>query len=193
MHKEGEEQLVHSSAKIESLLHENQDISKHVKALGLEILRLENDIGRFRQEKERDDASRSLEREMELKRLCNDLKLQLEAMGGTIEGLKNENKSLVERQRNLEQGIPAQKESMTVKHLLADMQRLESNSAGQESWSQEKKQLEQHLRQLKDFNTNLLEKEKMIQMELTKSRTQAKGLEKICEEFKRQLEKSSRS
>ena len=44
-----------------------------------------------------------------------------------------------------------------------------------------------------NWQSGHLEKEKMIQMELTKSRTQAKGLEKICEEFKRQLEKANRS
>ena len=192
MHREGEEHLANASAKIENLQFENQDLLKKVRGMELDILRLGGDFGRLRQEKERDDASRSLDRDLEFKRLCNDLKLQIDAMTRTIDELRNENKALLDRQRHFEQGIPSARE-MTAKQLLADMQRMEINPADYESWSQEKKQMEQHLRQLKDFNTHLLEKERMIQMELTKSRTQAKGLEKICEEFKRQLEKTNRS
>ena len=41
---------------------------------------------------------------------------------------------------------------------------------------------------LKDFNQHLIEKEKILKYELTKSRAQSLGLEKICEDFKIQIE-----
>lgn len=45
---------------------------------------------------------------------------------------------------------------------------------------------------IKEFNDHLLEKEKILQYELTKSRAQNLGLEKICEEFKDQIEKTDK-
>jgi predicted nucleic acid-binding Zn-ribbon protein len=47
------------------------------------------------------------------------------------------------------------------------------------------------LKRLKDTNAFLLEKEKRLQLELTKSRAMALGLEKICEEFKIQLDQQA--
>ncbi|MBI5415478.1 MAG: hypothetical protein HZA29_01550 [Candidatus Omnitrophica bacterium] len=48
--------------------------------------------------------------------------------------------------------------------------------------------LEQNLGKTRDFNAYLLEKEKVLQYELTKQRAQALGLEKICEDFKIQID-----
>ena len=39
-----------------------------------------------------------------------------------------------------------------------------------------------------ELNAHLLQKDQMIQYELTKNRAQALGLEKICEDFKTQIE-----
>jgi predicted RNase H-like nuclease (RuvC/YqgF family) len=47
------------------------------------------------------------------------------------------------------------------------------------------------LKRLKDTNAFLLEKEKRLQLEFTKSRARALGLEKICEEFKIQLDQQA--
>ena len=43
----------------------------------------------------------------------------------------------------------------------------------------------------KDFNRNLIDKDKMLQYELTKSRAQTVGLEKVCEDFKIRLDRMS--
>jgi len=60
------------------------------------------------------------------------------------------------------------------------------DSAG---WQQERIQMQQVLEQLKQQNTLLSQKEKKLQQELIKSRTKSVGLEKICEQYKEQLEK----
>src|SRR3989338_3292365 len=48
--------------------------------------------------------------------------------------------------------------------------------------------LEQDFTKIKDMNTYLLEKEKLLQYELTKERAQSLGLERICEDFKIQID-----
>lgn len=53
--------------------------------------------------------------------------------------------------------------------------------------------LEEDLTTIKDFNSYLLEKEKILQYELTKQRAQALGLEKICEDFKVQIDEMAKS
>jgi len=52
----------------------------------------------------------------------------------------------------------------------------------------EKINVEIEMEKVKDYNRNLQEKEQMLQYELTKSRAEACGLEKICEDFKVQIE-----
>ena len=52
-------------------------------------------------------------------------------------------------------------------------------------------QLQAEIETLKKFNTHLIEKEKFLQYELTKSRAQAIGLERLCEDFKGQIERLS--
>ena len=49
-------------------------------------------------------------------------------------------------------------------------------------------ELKRHYQMLEDFNQQLQEKGKLMQYELIKNRAQALGLEKICEDFKMQIE-----
>ena len=51
--------------------------------------------------------------------------------------------------------------------------------------------LDAELNQLKAFNAHLMDKERLLQYELTKSRAQSIGLEQICEDFKHQIEQLS--
>ena len=53
--------------------------------------------------------------------------------------------------------------------------------------------LEQDFTKIKDMNTYLLEKEKLLQYELTKERAQSLGLERICEDFKIQIDEMAKS
>jgi hypothetical protein len=53
--------------------------------------------------------------------------------------------------------------------------------------------LEQDFTKIKDMNTYLLEKEKLLQYELIKERAQSLGLERICEDFKVQIDETAKS
>lgn len=53
--------------------------------------------------------------------------------------------------------------------------------------------LEQNLQKVKELNAHLSEKTKLLQYELTKQRAQSLGLERICEDFKVQIEEKYRS
>ena len=57
------------------------------------------------------------------------------------------------------------------------------------NWIKEKEQLESQLKKLQDINKHLIEKEKILQLELTKSRMRVIGLERIWEDFKSQSPK----
>lgn len=58
---------------------------------------------------------------------------------------------------------------------------------------QAKASLEQNFQKVKEFNTHLIEKTKLLQYELTKQRAQALGLERVCEDFKIQIEEKYKS
>jgi len=53
--------------------------------------------------------------------------------------------------------------------------------------------LEQDFTKIKDMNTYLLEKEKLLQYELAKERAQSLGLERVCEDFKVQIDELAKS
>jgi len=53
--------------------------------------------------------------------------------------------------------------------------------------------LERDFTKIKDINTYLLEKEKLLQYELTKERAQSLGLERVCEDFKIQIDEMAKS
>ena len=57
-----------------------------------------------------------------------------------------------------------------------------------EELRQAKVDLIRNFEKIKEFNEHLLEKEKTLHYELTKSRAQSLGLSKICEDFKGQIE-----
>ena len=58
-----------------------------------------------------------------------------------------------------------------------------------EELTQREAELIRNLQKLKEFNAYLLEKENILEYELAKNRAQALGLEKICEDFKIQLDR----
>ncbi len=95
----------------------------------------------------------------ELRILCEELKNQLETMRKTVEDLRQEN------------------------HALLEATKLGSGSVSPE-WLEEKLRLEEQLGKLKEYNAFLIDKDKMMQKELTKTRAQAMGLEKILEDMK---------
>ena len=57
-----------------------------------------------------------------------------------------------------------------------------------EALLENKKLIDRDLIKIREFNNHLIQKEQLLQYELTKNRAQALGLEKICEVYKAQLE-----
>jgi len=54
-------------------------------------------------------------------------------------------------------------------------------------------ELEQNSQELNEFNQRLIEKERILLYELTKSKAQSMGLEKICADFKIQIDELSKN
>lgn len=91
-----------------------------------------------------------------------------------LAAVKALNEKLIRAVKNAEVKIQALTEER--KQILSDISRNEFN-----------------YNKLKEFNAHILDKEKMLQYELTKSRAKILGLEKICEDFKVQIEKSDKA
>jgi len=69
---------------------------------------------------------------------------------------------------------------------------IDSLNSQQTQMHEKQRELELNVKKMKKFNAHLIEKEKILQYELTKSRAQSIGLEKICEDFKIQIEDLSK-
>ena len=65
---------------------------------------------------------------------------------------------------------------------------LEQSRGQNEDLLQSNEALKSELAKIKELNDQIREKEKVLQLELTKARAQSVGLEKICEDFKEQIE-----
>ena len=158
------QQLEEAAKTIEKLKSENQRLQTQLKEEISKITNLEEKMGPI-QKKSQDFVLKadSQQTPVSLSTLGDELRSQMEAMRKTIETLKTENQSLLEAQKGLGQGGPG-------------------DSLG---W-QEK------FDQVKKMNAYLLEKERFLQLELTRSRAQALGLEKICAGFQSQLEELSK-
>jgi len=114
-----------------------------------------------------------------------DNKIQQEELRAFIRTLKSEKEALLKSQ---ESGVDKSA-------LDAIGNRLEDSLAAIAALKGENKDLQQFNQDLKDdckkaqeYNAHLLEKEKVMEFELSKNRAQAVGLEKICEGFKVQIE-----
>ncbi len=69
---------------------------------------------------------------------------------------------------------------------------MESLSKERDDLFEQRSELMMDLKRIEEHNAQLLEKERFLQYELTKTRAKAMGLEKICEEFKIRLETTNR-
>ncbi len=78
------------------------------------------------------------------------------------------------------------------KQLTESMSVLEDMRKEKEVWDKEKDEVLSEFKKVSEFNKYLLEKEKLLQYELIKSRAQTIGLEKLCEDFKVQIEQLER-
>jgi len=182
-----------SQSEIDQLIQKNEQLEQSLQASKREnqqIKALEEKITNIQKEKERLLLNRQLIDELKAKgelfeRRHAENKIQQEELRESIRTLESEKEEL----------IKAKKHGVNKSELNALSSRLESSIAAIEVLKGENKDLQQFNQNLKDDfkktkeqNTHLLEKENIMEYELSKNRAQNLGLEKICEDFKVQIE-----
>ncbi len=129
---------------------------------------------------------------------CKDLTLDVEARLKEINSVKTENKTIRAQQqmqqeesllriRQLESELSSirKKSESEISEAHSTIENLQTQN---EAFLAAKADLEKDSKKIKEFSANLLQKEDMLQYELTKARAQAMGLEKISEDFKVEIE-----
>lgn len=125
---------------------------------------------------------------------------QIERLRGNIELMqKINNQKLNEANEAMHRLEIQRSESDRIQQELLDKQ-LSQTLAEVGEFKKEREQLlqahdglERDFTKIKDMNTYLLEKEKLLQYELIKERAQSLGLERICEDFKIQIDEMAKS
>lgn len=126
--------------------------------------------------------------EQEVRRIQTESQQHLEDAHGHIESLKEQIRHLNEeialnrvRRDELELALKQSHEGLT----RSDGRGVDREQIGR--LEEENKQLEEQFQELKLLNQFLKDKEGLLSEELLKSQTQAMGLQKICEEFQKEL------
>ena len=97
------------------------------------------------------------------------------------------NKKIDMLQKQLER-LQAQKNEESDLRLQSALANFEQIRKERDEWIKERSVCEASINRLKQFNDQLTEQEKILHYELTKSQAQIIGLEKVCEDFKGQIE-----
>lgn len=204
-----------SLAKIEKMLKENDDLKKQlteqkekftslerkIEAMkgdydkisdsGLQKVRvLEQEVARLQQEKDKLLTARELLDELKsknevLKSQYDDHQRQQAEMRVIISRLEGEKNDLLKMQRA---GMDRSELELMNNRLAGSIATIELLKGENKELKASYNKLEEAFKKSEDFNAQLVEKEKRIQYELVKNRAQALGLEKICEDFKIQIE-----
>ena len=125
---------------------------------------------------------------------------QIERLRGNIELMQKINNQKLNEANEAMHRIEMQRtEADRARQELLDKQLAEA-LAEMDGFKKERQQLldahdglERDFSKIKDMNTYLLEKEKLLQYELAKERAQSLGLERICEDFKVQIDDMAKS
>ena len=171
---EGQDKDKEKNQEIADLVHENQRLKDGLKGITSKIGEVEKGFEAFRVQSQ-EKLSRAHQTVDKLESEINPLKTEIEENVLKIHTLEQE----------LSQKQDLQDERRS---LAADAVQTDVDSESEERWQKEKIFLEQNIHKLKGVNAKLIEKEKVLHLELTKSRAQVLGLEEICEEFKNQTE-----
>ena len=105
--------------------------------------------------------------------------------------VRNENEGLKESLCSLESELASLKDEYEKKSKCADL-KAEHLDKGKEELFRNILELELSFNKLKEYNSYLLTKEKVLQYELTKNRAKALGFEKICEDFKVRIDNAEK-
>lgn len=160
------------------------------KELGQQLLEANATIARLKMESEaqekiaQDALLRSSQEIEELRK--NKLQQSRDIEEGFIKS-KEENLLLKDAKKLLEAKISVMEDDF--KNELNQVKQVMSDIVAQkEEATQQVSLLEKDVSKYKDLNTTLIDKAKILQYELNRYRAQASGLEKVCENFKSQME-----
>jgi chromosome segregation ATPase len=195
-----EQQLAQAGAECERLRKENESLQQQRNESLDRLRQLEAEVSLLQQKNEnqlKQIEEKYREQTAELTAQNNDLQSQLQEKIERIrelDGATSQTTETVSGLKTTVQMLQSQLEERAVKlsqletqvpALQSEMDQLRQEKG---SWEQTKAGLEENIHKLKEFNGHLLEKDRMIQYELAKSRAQAMGFEKINEDFKDQLD-----
>lgn len=170
------EQLLLSHELVDDLKSKNQHLQERCEERNESLRRLEDENRTLLAQAEKKDGQiQDVRKNLELMQKINNQKLN-EA---------HETISLLQVQK--QEGDRA-RENMLNKELSEAMSKLETLNQEKEDLLRAKTDLEDNLRHIKEVNAHLLGREKVLRHELTKNRAQAIGWEKICGDFKTQIE-----
>jgi len=188
-------------SEIDELTQKNEQLEKNIETLNQEnqhikdsqinkVKALEEKIANTLKEKEQLLPNRQIIEDLKAKgdlfeKQHADNKIQQEELRAFIQTLESEKAELIKSQNS---GVdPSEFEAIG--------NRLEGSITTIETLKGENKDLQQFTENLKDdfkktqeHNAHLIEREKVMEYELSKNRAQTVGLEKICEGFKLQIE-----
>jgi len=168
-------------------LEQNVEILKEENA---KVKEMESRIAELRQESEQSSLERELLEELKLK---NELlqKQHEESRNRQIElqtainRLESERNDLLKAKQA---GVDRSELEALSNRLAGSIETIETLKGENRNLLQANQDLASDYKKIEAFNLHLREKEKMMQYELVKNRAQALGLEKICEDFKVQIE-----
>src|SRR3989338_4329257 len=151
---------------------------------------LEQEVARLQQEKERLLTARELLDELKsknevLKKQYDEHQRQQSEMRIIISRLEAEKNDLLKMQRA---GMDRSELDVMNNRLAGSIATIELLKGENRDLKASYNRLEEAFKKYEDFNAQLVEKEKRMQYELVKNRAQALGLERICEDFKIQIE-----
>jgi len=183
-------------------LKKEYDQAKEQKGEIIRTLKEENT--KFKTEKEQLSSNDGLLDELKtktelLEKQYAESQKQQEEMKAMIEQLKTEKDDLLAQTKLKEDRVAQQLKAQKTEASKAEFETLSNklieSIAAIEELKRENKDLQQSTWDLRDefkkteeLNAHLVKKEKMMQYELTKNRAQALGLEKICADFRTQIE-----
>jgi len=194
--KKAEEELLNAQNRISILSNENLDLKSGLEALHRKIEEvytvsdeaLQKNRGELR--KAEDLIARLKEENGTLKQKAS----SVEESGDLTEGFQHQLGEAQQLNRQLNETVVSLKEQIQVNE--RTVARLETENgalkeaagaaaervpiAAREGLGQKRSQLENQLKILREFNNHLIEKERLLEVELSKSRAQAIGLEKLC-------------
>ena len=131
--------------------------------------------------KENQDFRKQIEEE---KKRNEQASVQILDLNKVVIVLREENQKLIQQRKAYEQ-----QEQRTAHDQVGSIEGLKKENG---LLKEEKERLDQELKRIKEFNRQLLEKEKVMQYDLIRNRAQAVGLEKICEDLKIKIEQMSK-